>query len=225
MGDVEAEGALFFALLQVKPVSADGPINVSNAWNKLETSLPNGAPTILKAYGAGSSSSAEDLASAALQIIGDLSFRRAVDVEAQRLIEKGIPVYRYVFDEETPFPLSPFKGQASHSSDLNYSFGGPRIFSMELGVENPERECKVQQSMQEKWITFANGEIPWLQQSQGVYYAFGPEGLDSEIYKEEFEKRRTTRRWAAFEGLSKEELKSFCIACNKAFTELSGHHL
>jgi carboxylesterase type B len=225
MGDVEAERSLFAAVLQVKPVSDDGPINVTTAWNQIETSLPTQAATILRAYGAESSSSVGQLISATLEIIGDLSFRRASDVEAQRLIKEGIRLYRYVFDEESPFPLSPFHGQAAHSLDLNYSFGSRRIFSGRAGVEHPEWEYKIQQSMQEKWIAFANGEIPWRAQSEDRYYAFGPEGFDGEIDKEEFQKRRRTKRWAAFEGLSREELISFGIACNKAYAELSGHHL
>jgi carboxylesterase type B len=226
MGDTEAEGALFAAVLGAKPKSDDGPVNVKTAWTEIETSLPKQAVAILKAYGAESNScSAGQLMTATLQIIGDLSFQRASDVEAQRLIKKGVPVYRYVFDEGSPFPLSPFKSQAAHSLDLNYSFGSPRIFSGGAGIEHPEWECKIQRSMQEKWIAFANGEVPWRAQSEDRYYAFGPEGFDDEIVKEEFEKRRKTKRWTALDGLSREELITFGIACNKAFTELGGHRL
>jgi carboxylesterase type B len=225
MGDVEAERLLFAAMLQVKPVSDEGPIRATTAWNNIEMSLPQKAVTILKAYGAESSCPVEQLISVTLEIIGDLSFRRASGLEAQRLIKKGVRVRRYVFDEASPFPLSPFKGQAAHSLDLNYSFGSPRIFWGESGVAHPEWECRIQQSMQEKWIEFANGEIPWRAQSEDRYYAFGPEGFDGEVDKEEFEKRRRTKRWAAFEVLSREELISFGIACNKAYTELSGHRL
>jgi carboxylesterase type B len=226
IGDTEAEGTLFTALCTGKPKSNDGPVHVQAAWNEIEASLPTKAADILKAYGAElNRCSAGQLISATLQIIGDLSFQRASDIEAQRLIKKGIPVYRYVFDQGSPFPSSHFKGQAAHSLDLNYSFGSPRIFSSEAGVAHPEWECKIQQSIQQKWIAFANGEVPWRAQSEDHYYAFGPEGFDDEIVKEEFEKRRKTKRWAAFEGLSRGELITFGLACNKAFTELSGHRL
>jgi carboxylesterase type B len=227
IGDVEAEGALYAAVCTgAKGNSDDGPVNVETAWNEIEISLPTKAVAILKAYGAESSTcSAEQLISSTLQILSDLSFRRASDVEAQRLIRKRIPVYRYVFDQGSPFPLGPFKNQASHSLDLNYSLGSPRIFSGEAGVTHPEWECKIQQSMQEKWISFANGEVPWRAQSEDHYYAFGPEGFDNEIGKQEFQRRRKTKRWEAFEGLSREELIKFGITCNKAYTELRGYRL
>lgn len=227
IGDTEVEGALFAAVCKgAKPKSDSGPISVEAAWNELEASLPSKAASILNAYGAEIRNfSVDQLASAALQIIGDLSFQRASEVEAQRLLRKNIPVYRYVFDQGSPFPLGSFKDQAAHSLDLNYSFGSPRIFSGTAGVAHPELECKIQHSMQERWIAFANGEVPWRAQSEGYYYAFGPGGFHGEIGKQEFQKRRKTKRWEALEGLSREELIRFGIACNKAFTELSGHTL
>ena len=225
IGDMDAESALYAAVIGSKPKSDGGPVDVKTSWDEIERSLPDKAISILKTYGAESNNcSAGQLMSATLQIISDLSFRRASGVEAERLIKRGIPVYRYVFDQGSPFP-GPFRGQAAHSLDLNYSFGSPRIFHSGAGVANPELEGKIQQNMQEKWIAFANGEVPWRVQSEDCYYAFGPDGFDGEIAKKEFEQRRKPERWAAFGGLGSEELIKFGIACNKAFTELSGHRL
>ncbi|KAH8800392.1 Alpha/Beta hydrolase protein [Xylogone sp. PMI_703] len=225
IGDTEAEGALYAVLCEISKIKfSDKPINMNTIWNEIETSIPTKAVAILKSYGAESSDcSREQLASATFQILNDLSFRRASEVEAQRLMKKGVSVYRYVFDQGSPFQSGAFTGQAAHSLDLIYAFGNARIFSGEIGVEHPEWECKIQRSMQEKWIAFANGEEPWKAQSEHYYYAFGPQGFDGEIEKQEFQERRKTKRWEAFEALNREELIKFGIACNKAFTELSGY--
>lgn len=71
--------------------------------------------------------------------------------------------------------------------------------------------------MQEKWITFAYGEQPWRLLSEEAYYVFGPEGTVGEIEPVEFAKRKRVEAWKALEGLSKDDLKTFSIACNKAF--------
>lgn len=68
-------------------------------------------------------------------------------------------------------------------------------------------------------------EAPRAAQSEGRYYAFGPDGFTGEISQGDFDQRRQTKRWQAFDGLSRKELFQFSFACNKAFTNLLGHNL
>jgi len=223
LGDTQDEGALYETLCALsKPKTEDGPPSIETVWNEIEYSLPGKATKILKAYGIGSSNcSTEQLISGTRHMLADISFNRASEIEAQRLMQNGVNVYRYVFDQKSPFLSTQSFGKAVHSLDLNYTFGGPEIFS--AGVSNPEAERRLQKHMQKMWIAFANGQTPWAAQSDAHYYAFGPNGFTGEITQADFDKRRKTERWQAFDGLSRKELIAFGVACNKAFTNLLGY--
>lgn len=70
-------------------------------------------------------------------------------------------VYRYVFDQ-----ASPYTGTPHHGVDLLYLFGNipfpvdPEL-SQEMNDEVNWDRVKVRQVMQERWLTFAYGEDPW----------------------------------------------------------------
>ncbi|PPQ70233.1 hypothetical protein CVT25_011293 [Psilocybe cyanescens] len=58
---------------------------------------------------------------------------------------------------------------------------------------------RVRDAMQERWISFAYGEVPWREDK---VFVFGPEGETGERSKEIFEGRRRRRLWSeAFEPL------------------------
>ena len=70
-------------------------------------------------------------------------------------------VYRYVFDQ-----ASPYTGTPHHGVDLLYLFGNipfptdPELTPEENDEVNWDR-VKVRQEMQERWLTFAYGDKPW----------------------------------------------------------------
>ena len=221
LGDCTHEELLFPLVLSQKP-KLEHPISVNTALEEVEASIrPHKVTEILEAYGIKRTSTGEEVARELLRIIGDIGFRRACHERAKQFTEKGHKVYRYLFEEITPFG-GPCGGHAAHALDLSYVFTNPTLFN---DVEHPEWERNIQHAMQEKWVVFANGEEPWRPQSEGRYYAFGPEGHVGEIDQAGLEERRSVQTWSIFDGLSKEELKRFGVTCNKAYAELSGHSL
>ncbi|KAH8115948.1 alpha/beta-hydrolase [Phellopilus nigrolimitatus] len=70
-------------------------------------------------------------------------------------------VYRYVFDQASPYTSSPH-----HGVDLLYLFGNvPFPTDPDLSPEENEEvnwdRVKVRSEVQERWLAFANGERPW----------------------------------------------------------------
>ncbi|KAH9477763.1 Lipase 3 [Psilocybe cubensis] len=53
--------------------------------------------------------------------------------------------------------------------------------------------CRVRDAMQERWISFAYGEVPWREDK---VFVFGPEGETGERSREIFEGRRRRRLWS-----------------------------
>jgi len=221
IGECAHEHLLFAVILQTKP-KLEQTTSFKAAYAEMESSLqPGKAAEILGAYGIQPESAVEDIIPGLLAVVGDVGCWRPIHERARLATEKGHKVYRYVFEETTPFG-GPFDGKSPHSLDLAYLFTNARLFN---DVPHPDWEREIQRDMQEKWITFANGQQPWRPQSEGAYYSFGPEGKVGEISQEELEKRRRVQKWKVFDKLSKDELRTFGVACNKAFAELSGHHL
>lgn len=61
---------------------------------------------------------------------------------------------------------------------------------------------KVRETMQEKWLAFAYGEKPWLEQEKGGIFVFGPEGETGQRSAHIFAGRRRKELWRqAFEPM------------------------
>lgn len=62
----------------------------------------------------------------------------------------------------------------------------------ETYVVDPFSYARIRDTIQEKWITFANGEAPW---NEDKVFVFGPEGETGERSKSIFEGRRRRQVW------------------------------
>lgn len=114
---------------------------------------------------------------AALDFINDLRFALPIEEISASRRSAGKATYQYVFDQVNPWQSS---SRAHHGVDLISLFGGYDL------TFNPAAAA-VAKSMQERWITFVNGNSPWNGDNR---FAFGPHGKSGEIIDEEFAARR-----------------------------------
>ncbi|PQE19092.1 carboxylesterase protein [Rutstroemia sp. NJR-2017a BBW] len=156
---------------------------------------------ILQAYKITPDSSVEDASTKLLDIIEDLIFYKGAFEFATLAREAGIPVREYGFQQGNPFP-GMFKDVSTHSLDLAYLHGDPKIFG---GTESPEGEWKVQREMQRGWIEFAYGEKTGVGRDKVLVVGPGGEGglRGREWF---FEELRRGAAWGVWEGLGEQQM-------------------
>ena len=195
------------------------------------------ADSFLRTYGLFWNTSDSEAQEAAFKILNDAHFAWPTDKIARSTASQGqTEVFRYAFDQESPFTftahhavdllylfdnISP-KGPVrkiptfdSSGSESSYSEDSDNEDAFELAERdnyfqisdfsyNSER---VTQAMQERWISFANGEKPW---KKDMLYVFGPEG--------EVGRGRLRKNWRVGGGWISGEMRwrvsnlSWCIA-------------
>ncbi|KIJ23264.1 hypothetical protein M422DRAFT_39702 [Sphaerobolus stellatus SS14] len=178
------------------------------------------ADSLLRTYGLSWNTDTEDAHRVTFNILNDAHFAWPTDCVARATKAKGgVDVYRYVFDQESPFTFT-----AHHAVDLLYLFDNispkgpvrkikcfddsPASSSGEDEEEEDEiagRENyfmisdfsynakRVTEGLQERWIGFANGRTPWREDKLCV---FGPEGeVGERPLEEELAERRRVAQW------------------------------
>lgn len=134
------------------------------------------ATELCEAYGYQDDIQPARLKQCLMKILEDIVFVTPINEATTRYIQKGLAVYRYIFDEPNPFKGA-FSGKSNHALDLPYLFGSASIFA---GVENKDWEQDIQDSLQTKWLLFAHGIPPWPSVSDGKFLVFGPHGTVNE---------------------------------------------
>ena len=123
---------------------------------------------------------------------------------------RGVPHHAadliYLFDN---VPLPEIKSATTLSTDVCYdspfddvdddeidierrSWGSTSEEEWETYVVNQFSYARVKDTIQEKWIAFANGEAPW---NEDNVFVFGPEGETGERSNSIFEGRRRQKLW------------------------------
>ena len=193
IGNTGAEGTCCTIVLQGGPTVEPKP-----STSTIVAALSSVAPTskispIFAAYGISPESTQSHIAASHVAITEDIMWYKAASDLSMQLRKCGTKVYEYSFEQLQPF-TGPFKGIAGHSLDLAYLHGDPGIFSL---CGEPEKELAIQDSIQNAWITFANGEAPW---EGGKTRVFGPDGKTVDFGSEEV--LRSLRRGNAWENLA-----------------------
>lgn len=134
------------------------------------------AAELCEAYGLEYDMSPARLKQSLMKILEDTVFVTPVNESTTRFTQKGLSVYRYIFDEPNPFK-GVFSGKSNHALDLPYLFGPASTF---VGVENRDWEQTIQDSLQRRWLLFAHGITPWSSMSDGKFLIFGPCGTVNE---------------------------------------------
>ncbi|TVY85850.1 Lipase [Lachnellula willkommii] len=114
----------------------------------------------------------------ALDFINDTRFTLPVILIRDAYRKAGKSVYHYTFDQANPWQAS---SRAHHAVDLLMLFGNLNLNAAAAAVR---------QEVQDKWLSFCNGQAPW---SEDGVYAFGPYGRCNLITPEEYESRRRVR--------------------------------
>ncbi|KAJ5243805.1 hypothetical protein N7489_003901 [Penicillium chrysogenum] len=134
------------------------------------------ATELCKAYGYQDDIQPARLKQCLMKILEDIVFVTPINDATTRFIQKGVAVYRYIFDEPNPFK-GVFSGKSNHALDLPYLIGSASIFA---DVKNKDWEQDIQDSLQRKWLLFAHGIPPWSSVSDGKFLVFGPRGTVNE---------------------------------------------
>lgn len=131
----------------------------------------------------------------ALDFINDTRFTLPVIIirDEYRNAEKS--VYHYTFDQANPWQAS---SRAHHAVDLLMLFGNLNLNAAAAAVR---------QEVQDKWLSFCNGQAPWPE--DGVY-AFGPYGRCTLITPEEYESRRRVRHCAFLKNIGSGQYNPIC---------------
>ncbi|KZS97202.1 alpha/beta-hydrolase [Sistotremastrum niveocremeum HHB9708] len=108
------------------------------------------AESLLRAYEITPETHPLDLPDRLLELIGDASVHYSVDLLARAVEQSGTKVFRYAFDQG-----SPYNGVAHHAVDLLYVFGNAKE------KMDGWDESRIRNAIQDRWIAFANGEEPW----------------------------------------------------------------
>ncbi|KAH8595662.1 Alpha/Beta hydrolase protein [Bisporella sp. PMI_857] len=137
----------------------------------------------------------------ALDFINDVRFAYPVMAIKAAYRQAGKTVYDYVFDQANPWQSS---SRAHHAVELTMLFG-------RLDFTENAAVAAVQQSIRNKWVTFCNGHVPWLEKQT---YAFGPHGRCGNITDSEYESRRRTRACATLGMMGP-------ARCNEIFVKLA----
>jgi carboxylesterase type B len=164
------------------------------------------ASTLLRAYDISSYTPPEELVERILELINDARIAWPIEgvVEGARRDRDGKNVWRYIFDQE-----GPTRGIPHHAADLMYLFDNvPTPISQPLVLPTEEPEFfddewampivdefsygRVRDAIQERWIAFAYGEVPW---NEDKVFVFGPEGETGERSSCIFEGRRRKQVW------------------------------
>jgi hypothetical protein len=170
------------------------------------------ASALLRAYDISAYTPPEELAERILELINDarIAWPTQVLVDGAQRDRDGKGVWRYVFDQE-----GPVRGIPHHAADLMYLFDNvpvPVAQALVLPSEDEEEEeesgffddewampivdefsyGRVRDAVQERWIAFAYGEVPW---SEDKVFVFGPEGEIGERSSCIFEGRRRKQVW------------------------------
>ncbi|KAF7348529.1 Carboxylic ester hydrolase [Mycena venus] len=168
------------------------------------------ASILLSSYDISVSTPDDEIVERVLELIGDTRVAWPTECVASRARHhrSGGGVWRYVFDQEAP-------ARVGHKADLAYPLrqrpapvrhpapvGFPPQHDLKFDsdgedewMEPPVNEwayTRVRDTMQERWIAFANGEEPW---SAEKVYVFGPEGEVGERSCHIFESRRRRGVW------------------------------
>lgn len=150
------------------------------------------AKIIMDAYGFNGDSSDKEAQSAIFDIVNDIWFAYLTDIAVKGAQKGGSTVYRYLFDQK-----SPYTGTAHHAVDLMYLFANAPLI-------DKNGDLQVRDSIQDKWISFANGEKPWDNER---LWAFGPDGHVGEVNAGELDNRRRTKAWKDLEKINMVDLQ------------------
>jgi carboxylesterase type B len=203
VGNTGAEGTTVTIVLQTLPTADPKPTTPAIIVALSSIAAPSKIDPILSAYSISPSSTESQIAAALLAMTEDIMWYHAAFSLSSQLRARKVPVYEYSFEQLQPF-TGPFKGVAGHSLDLAYLHGDPGIFSY---CPDPKRELAIQDSMQNAWIGFANGEKPWDGSKTRV---FGPEGKTVDLANEEVLRGlRRGKAWESLDVLTWEELTAF----------------
>lgn len=133
----------------------------------------------------------------------------------------------------TANPTNGPRSATGTSSSSAFSFSGepPEVFTTETETETDETDAdreeedwlitpvdeysyrRVRDAMQERWLSFAHGEVPWREDR---VFVFGPEGEVGERSKAIFEGRRRRKVWKeAFEPLGPALVHKFGVELSR----------
>jgi len=170
------------------------------------------ASALLRAYDISSYTPPDELVERILELINDARIAwptHGVAEGAQR-DRDGKGVWRYTFDQE-----GPTRGIPHHATDLMYLFDNVPLPTVSEPADLPNEESdyfesdyfdddwaiptvdefsygRVRDAIQERWIAFAYGEVPW---NENKVFVFGPEGETGERSSCIFEGRRRKHVW------------------------------
>ena len=112
--------------------------------------------------------------------------------------------FEFSDDEEDDSPPTPFNNN-NNNNDATTTFPS---HSSSLRIDDDEwlttavdeySYARIRDTLQDRWISFANGSVPWRDDK---VFVFGPEGETGERSKDIFDGRRRKRMWQdAFEPL------------------------
>lgn len=164
------------------------------------------ASALLRAYDISSYTPPDELVERILELINDarIGWPTQVVVEGAQRDRGGKGVWRYTFDQE-----GPTRGIPHHATDLMYLFDNvPLPISQPVVLPSEESDYfdddwaiptvdefsygRVRDVIQERWIAFAYGEVPW---NEDKVFVFGPEGEIGERSSCIFEGRRRKQVW------------------------------
>jgi len=207
LGTTDHEGTVIDMLLRPQPGTNPRP-KAQELIDKL-SSLPlskSKIRAVIETYKITASTPINDLIEIALWVIEDLTWYKPTADFALHARKHGICVHEYAFSQRQPFG-GPWKGTASHTTDLAYLHGSPSIFQ---AAEYPENELRIQHEMQEAWISVAYGQTPWGKHS---VKCFGPDGKTSEVQQDVFLREyRRGAQMAIWEGWKEDELGAVLLA-------------
>lgn len=113
--------------------------------------------------------------------------------------------FEFSDDEEDDSPPTPFNNNNNNNNDATTTFPS---HSSSLRIDDDEwlttavdeySYARIRDTLQDRWISFANGSVPWRDDK---VFVFGPEGETGERSKDIFDGRRRKRMWQdAFEPL------------------------
>ncbi|CAG8899665.1 unnamed protein product [Penicillium egyptiacum] len=177
IGHTSYERSLFEILAHLHSEARDNHQSFESICSSFSAQIERMEATKLcEAYGCQYDIQPARLKQCLMKILEDIAFVTPINEATTRFAQKGLSVYRYIFDEPNPFE-GVFSGKSNHALDLPYLFGSESTFA---GVENKDWEQNIQDSLQRQWLLFAHGIPPWSSVSDGKFLIFGPRGTVSE---------------------------------------------
>jgi carboxylesterase type B len=190
------------------------------------------ASALLRAYDISSYTPPDELVERILELINDarIAWPTQVVVDGAQRDGEAKGVWRYTFDQE-----GHTRGIPHHAADLMYLFDNVPVPAVSQPVVLPSEDSdyfdddwaipvvdefsygRVRDAIQERWIAFAYGEVPW---NEDKVFVFGPEGETGERSSCIFEGRRRKHIWKeALEPLGMQLVQKIGVELSNGPTE------